>query len=253
MMNLLRLINAEFVKMRHTVLFWLHIVVPVAGAAVFLMYYQYAPWEPPGKVEGYIQALAIAFPFLTAMICSMAVELEEEGHMQTFFTMTNKRWHALTGKLLTLLLAGLAATAAAVLIFAGGFELIIEHNPISWQTYVELTILLFAGQILIYEFHLFLSFQFGKGASIGAGVAESVLAALMLTGLGRGIWQYLPAAWSGSWCNYLLIYKAGNKEAWNIVSEAIPRELLACAAAALLAQAALFVWFHYYEGRRCLE
>lgn len=253
MRNLLRLISAEFVKMRHTVLLWLHIVVPLVGVAVFLMYYQYAPWEPLGKVVGYIQALSIAFPFLTGMICSMAAELEEEGHMQTFFTVTKRRWHALMGKLLALLLAALAATAAAVLIFAGGFELIVEHNPISWQTYVELTILLFAGQILIYEFHLFLSFQFGKGVSIGVGVPESVLAALMLTGMGRGIWQYLPASWSGSWCNYLLIYKAGNKEAWNIVSEAIPRELLACAVAALLAQAAMFVWFHYYEGRRCLE
>ena len=38
--------------------------------------------------------------------------------------------------------------------------------------------------------HLFVSFQFGKGASIGLGIVEALLVALLLTGLGDRIWPF---------------------------------------------------------------
>ncbi len=37
--------------------------------------------------------------------------------------------------------------------------------------------------------------RFNKGVTTWLGIAESLLAAVMLTGLGDGIWIYIPAAW----------------------------------------------------------
>ena len=46
--------------------------------------------------------------------------------------------------------------------------------------------------------------MFGKSASMGLGIAGSLLAAIMLTGLGDICWQYIPWAWSvrfmDFWC-----------------------------------------------------
>ena len=37
--------------------------------------------------------------------------------------------------------------------------------------------------------------SFGKGASMGLGIAGSLIAALMITGLGDATWKYIPWAW----------------------------------------------------------
>ena len=48
-------------------------------------------------------------------------------------------------------------------------------------------------------------FYFGKGASIGIGIIGSLISALMLTGLGDGIWQVIPWAYSMRLSSYFIL------------------------------------------------
>ncbi|MDI6514571.1 lantibiotic immunity ABC transporter MutG family permease subunit, partial [Bacillus wiedmannii] len=73
--------------------------------------------------------------------------------------------------------------------------------------YGEISFILYGSQIFMYIWPLFLNLRFSKGASLGIGHIESLLVALMLTGMGDVIWKYTPCAWSVRFCNYFLEHK----------------------------------------------
>lgn len=57
----------------------------------------------------------------------------------------------------------------------------------------------------IYLIHLFVGMSFGKGASVGLGIAGSLIAALMITGLGDATWKYIPWAWGVRAMDYTVL------------------------------------------------
>ena len=54
MREVFRTLKAEFWKMKHTLLPLLHLLIPAAGAAIFLGYYRFAAFSDMGQVSGYI-------------------------------------------------------------------------------------------------------------------------------------------------------------------------------------------------------
>lgn len=52
------LIKSEALRMRHTTLLKIHLILPAAGAAVFLVYYSFSRWDSAGKVLGYLQVVS---------------------------------------------------------------------------------------------------------------------------------------------------------------------------------------------------
>jgi ABC-2 type transport system permease protein len=51
-------------------------------------------------------------------------------------------------------------------------------------------------------------FSLGKGASIGIGIIGSLVSALMLTGIGDGIWRVIPWGYSMRLSYYFVLYNA---------------------------------------------
>lgn len=81
------------------------------------------------------------------------------------------------------------------------------------------------------------------------GISESLVAALFLTGLGEGIWQYVPCAYTGRWTSYLLLYYSGRKE---IAAAGLKGEtMLVCLLVSAGIWILVFLWFGLYEGRQC--
>ena len=250
MTGLIRLTKCELLKVRHTVLFWLHILIPVIGMGIFLLYYSYSAWTPEGKVHAYLQATAIVYPFLISILCPMAVEIEEEGCLQTLFLMAGKKRNALFSKWLALQLLSFGAIFLTVCGFGIGFHFVVGTDPFPAVVYMKAVLLLWICGAVLYFWHLFLGFRFGKGVSIGFGIGEMLLPALMLTGLGEGIWQFIPCAWGGRWCDYLLLYSI---EGWDQAYQNLKGELHVCIVLAVLIIGTVFLWFHYFEGRRCQD
>ena len=91
------------------------------------------------------------------------------------------------------------------------FALVFPFTSISG--YVQVIGLLLLASTPIYQIHFLCAFIFGKSASMGLGIAGSLLSAIMLTGLGDVCWQYIPQAWSVRFMD-LWVLAATNKDAY---------------------------------------
>jgi len=225
---------------------WIHIMIPLAAAFLFVSYYSVSPWNAETKISGYFEVIGIAFPLMIGLISGKCVEQERQsGNFQTMLCGVKSRSAAYTSKLIALLLPGMIAIAIAIGVFAAGYKTAPEI------LYFKAAGLLIAGSVFLYILHLFISLQFGRGASIGLGIVESLISALALTGLGDGRWYYIPCTWSARLCDCLV-------SIWINPSKAVGyAELEKCMTVAIPATIAAFVislfWFQRWEGSQSNE
>ena len=111
--------------------------------------------------------------------------------------------------------------------------------------------LLIAGSVFLYILHLFVSLQFGRGASIGLGIVESLISALALTGLGDGKWYYLPCTWSARLCDYLVYSWLNPTKAFGYAE--MQKGLIIAIPATIIAFVLSLLWFRNWEGRKSYD
>lgn len=247
MMALLRCIESDFYKLRHTPILWLHLLIPMAGALLFLGYYATSSWNVSTKISGYLETLAVVFPLLIGLMSALVIAQEEQaGNFQTLLCGTKSKFITYLSKLIVLLLLGSFSIALAV----GTFALVFQTAAL-WF-YLKATGVLVVGNIFLYILHVFVSLQFGRGASIGLGIWGSLVSALMLTGLGDKIWCWTPWAWGGRLCDYLVL-EATNPSAFTMVSSGMYKGILTMILFVGLSALASLLWFRQWEGRRSYD
>lgn len=239
------LLKAENVKYRHTFLPWLHLILPVTIAIVVIVYGLMTPTHSWADITGgYLELLGISFPIVIAVICGKSVGLEvEAGQFQVMLSIKQRNL-IFCIKLLNLLILELFSTLLAIGIYGLIYQLSNKHLIF----YGYAVILLTASMLILYLIHLVVVFLFGNGANIGLGIAESLLSALLLTGLGDGIWQFIPCAWGTRLMGTLinLWYYSGHslffKQQLLIWLEvAVPLTLMALILS--------IIWFDRWQGR----
>ncbi|MFJ8530240.1 lantibiotic immunity ABC transporter MutG family permease subunit [Bacillus sp. NPDC094106] len=236
-----RVLRADFLKVKGTIFYWMHIVMPIIGIVLFLSYYSFSKFDSMNKVSVYIQVLSISFPLLISIVCSFVVEQEAlAGNFKELLSTEYGRRKAFVSKVCLLLICGFCSTILAVVGFAAGFHFLLGQNEFPLSLYVETSLILFGCQIFMYIFHLFLNFRFSKGASIGIGIIESLLAALMLTGLGDVIWKYTPCAWGARLCDSFFHALQVDTEMGAVI----------CICLTIIAFILSLIWFSFYEGRK---
>lgn len=200
MINFMRYIVSDFQKTKRLKLRAAHILIPICVDVIFLSYYRYCAWDSITQVSGYFQILNMGFPFLTGLFC--AILAEQEFSAGALFNMLSvpKRYLAILSKLSLLILFGGFSVFLASFLFAAGYY----ADCKDYIFYAEAALLLWAGSIPLYVWHLFLSLRFPRGVSLIMGITESLLAALMMTSLGDMIWKYIPCAWSARWITQLI-------------------------------------------------
>lgn len=250
MTELFRLCRAEGYKMRHTMLPWIHLGIPLLGSTVFLSYYRISMWDAEMQISGYIQVLGVLLPFLISIICARSIELEAENHFQTFLGIVPQKGKAFLAKAIVLFFMGLGAIALAVGSFAAGYRIIPDREGLAPAGYILMTGCLWLGSLPLYPIHLFLNMRFSRAASLGTGAVEMLIAALFLTGLGNGIWQMVPCSWSSRWSGsffqLLISGKTGKQQELFII-----RSLVLCLLLTLIICAIILTGIHFYEGRQC--
>ncbi|MBU3074996.1 lantibiotic immunity ABC transporter MutG family permease subunit [Clostridium estertheticum] len=247
MIALIRCIKSDFYKLRHTSIPWIHLLIPLAGALIFLLYYHTTSKNSITDIEGYLEVLAIAFPLLIGLISGIVIEKEEQaGGFQVMLCTSKSKCTMYLSKLILLLLLGTFSIALAVGVFALGFHVL------PYLFYLKAGVALIIGNIFLYILHVFISIQFGKGASTGLGVAGSLISALMLTGLGDYIWYFVPWAWSVRFCHRM--FEKLNSPAFSaeIVLD-IQKGLFVMLFAICIAFAISLFWFKKWEGRKSYE
>lgn len=203
-------VKSDLYKLCHSPLLLIHFIVPVIGIILFVWYYSFSPWNEITKVSAYIQILSVVFPVLIGIITSILAESEQKagGFQMLLFTATPKYVPHIT-KLLWLIFFGLCASLFALVGFGIGFSLL-GNTTFQLLFYIKTALLLSVSMIPLYLLHYIISFIAGKGYSLGLGIVGSLLSALLLTGLGDGIWTFLPWGICARFSELLLISNLRN-------------------------------------------
>lgn len=244
-----RLIRGDFKKLHRSSIIWIHIVVPVLIAMLFVWYYSFSALNNISKIKYFMQALSIGFPLIIGIVCAMVVEQEAQaGNFQELLMSKNKLL-CFFSKLCMLVFMGAASLITAVGILAISLEFFLHKDPFPAAFYGKITLLLLFCEIFLYLLHLLCSFKFGTGASVGLGISESLITAILLTGLGDKLWKWIPCSWGQRACDYyisLIIYK-GSSGAYMQEFQSTMYILVAVTVIFLLIS---FLWFNYFEGRK---
>ena len=209
MVSIFRYMQADYMKLKSTSFYWIHICIPIIGLTLFFLYYSNSALNSESKVILYFDALSMAFPALIGIVCSIVIEQEfMAGRFKEMLSTEFGKGKSLISKVLILLFSGFLSLVLAIGGFVAVFQFILKQNTMPLSFYIYETLIIFGCQISIYLIHLCISIFLGKGPSIGIGIIESLCAALMITGLGDGRWQVIPCAWSVRFSQYYLeIYK----------------------------------------------
>ncbi|MNM32896.1 ABC-2 family transporter protein [compost metagenome] len=246
--GLLGLLRADMLKTRRTPFLLIHLLAPLIGAGMFLAYYSYSPWSSTDKVLAYLQALGCALPTLIGLVCSMAAEQEAAaGHFQGMLTTPGNKIKAYASKLLMLLLFGFGAVLLASALFGLGFRGLLHQDRLGMLFYLTGAVILFGSSLPLYLLHGFTSLRFGRGASIGLGIVGSLIAALLLTGLGDGIWPYIPFGWSARFASLWTVCSSGS--AASTALSGLDAGIMVWTLGTALASILSCAWFTRWEGR----
>lgn len=190
-----RHLKSQCYRLRRTKVGLIHLMVPLIGILIFTSYYRSSPWSEEDKVMVFLQAIAMAFPMLIAIIIGLVYEAEEEaGNFQNLLALTCSKKRTLFLSWLMVYLLGAGACVVTVvgfcIVFEGGSTDFFKINQ-----YLKRGIVLSLSQMSLYLITYILCFSFGRGVALGFGVFNTLLSPLLYLGLGDGIWQYIPAGY----------------------------------------------------------
>lgn len=214
MRELGRSLLAEFQKTKRLPIRIMHFGIPVSVTVAFLAYYRYSPWNAYEKVAAYFQIMGIGFPFLIGLFCAMTSEQEQSAGGFQEMLAGSGRVNVFWGKLLLYILSGLFSVVFAGFLFGAVCPENIQNvlfedrqRMILFDTKAALA--LWGSSLFLYILHLFLAFRFSESVSMVLGIIESLVSALFLTGMGDGIWMFVPASWASRMVTGLLLVESG--------------------------------------------
>ena len=186
-----RYLKSDLYKLRHSWYFAIHLLFPILGAVLMLLYSHFSSSNELNKLAAFVQIIAMAFPFAISIVCQIVAEQElQAGHFQNMLTLPDRK-KTILSKLAILLLSGL---------FSAAFSIVLFGVPFSYSTGIKLPVkffifipvVLWASNIMIYGLHLIAAFRFGRNLGISIGVMGSLLSALLQTSIGAGRWFVIP-------------------------------------------------------------
>lgn len=249
MIKFFRLIIGDFKKLHHSSIVWIHVVVPVLIAMLFVWYYSSSALNDISKIEYFIQALSIGFPLIIGIVCAMVVEQEAQAGSFQELLMSKNKLLSFFSKLCMLIFMAFTSLVTAVGILAIGLECLLHKNPFSAAFYGKITLLLLFCEIFLYLLHLLCSFKFGTGASVGLGISESLITAILLTGLGDKTWKWVPCSWGGRACDYYISLSTYKGNSGTYMQE-FQSTVYIFSVVTVIFLLISFLWFNYFEGRK---
>ncbi len=192
MAELLRYIKSDLYKLYHSSFLLIHLIFPICGAVMTLIYAIFAHVSDINKIAAFFQIISISYPFVISIVCVIVVKQEANaGNCQNILTLPN-RTKVIISKLTILLGFSLLSLTLCVMLTIAFIRLVGVSLSFSYLLLIMPTIVLWSSNILIYILHLILAFYFGRNACIGMGAVGSLLSALLQTGLGAGLWFVIP-------------------------------------------------------------
>lgn len=235
-------VRAEFVKLRHTSFWAVHIIIPILGALLFCFYFlRYENVDNVKKLKLLLELITIVFPLLISIIAGRTILQEERAsYFQTLLTAPSRSKRFLA-KLFVLYGAGIVSLALLSLLFLAGLGIAGKSGEVQMGLLIKAVLGIAVGSLILYVLHLFLSLKFGIGISMFCGVFETLQCIIYSNINLRGTARLIPFSWSVNLMHDSL-ERSGNG-----------RELAVILALTAVALMVTLLWFRNWEGRKNYE
>ncbi len=248
-MSFFRILKSDFLKMKHTSFYYMHLGLPIAAVIVSLIYFKNSNKAPVKILWYFIESVLLVFPIIIGVVSSMVVEQEmRAGKFREMICSKYGRAVHLGSKVCFLILMGAFSYVLTVGLCSTGFNLLSGKELLPASAIAKLCITTYLPIVVLYLFHIFLSIRFGLGMSIGVGIFEFLVEALFMTGLGDGTWYFVPCSMP-SRLNGLFITMMTDTMQYRQLAGEYYLGLHGCMVYLVLIIIFLFSWFHYFEGR----
>lgn len=238
-------LKADFIKVKYTTLCIAHLVIPIMMAGIFLAYYAVSPWNAYSKIQAFYQIMGMGYPFLIGVFCAVTAEQERTaGNYQAMLATADRRIPFFS-KLLLLILLGVFSVTVASAMFGTGYFWGLKQRAVGYSFYWIVAAVMLGSSLFLYILHLFLALRMNQGITIGIGIAESLLSALCLTGLGERVWVYIPAAWAGRMTGYVLAVCSGTE----VPLSGCRKAAMVCVMVTLVSFIMYGIWACRWDGR----
>lgn len=242
-------LRSETIKLRHTPIFLLHILVPLLGGVLCALYFHlYSRQQTIAqRLNLILQAASALFPLAISIAVSLGISLEEEGHFQALFAGVESKIRLIIAKFI--LFSGMGALAIAILLLPILFSAAVLDQELSipvLQAILYGSFYIILGNIGTYLFHFWLSLKSGLGASVLTGILESLIV-ILFSNLPLNLvisWEYIPWAWSVNMCRQGIFQLNTQNSAFqpNIICKVI--------IITFVLLLVFCVWFEKWEGRK---
>lgn len=194
------IISSEWMKTKRTMVRWITFFLPLFIAGCII---GYITLRGAGK-DFQMTTFQIFFETWTIFIIPIGVSIlagyvvhQEElaGSFSGFLSVRFSRTKLYLGKYLPICITIMISTFLATIVFCIGITFIFPELSNIWLFFLIAAMLAVIGTLPIIAIHLWLSFAWGTGASIGVGICGLLMAGLFGgTGLGNSTWQFIPWA-----------------------------------------------------------
>lgn len=195
---MIKLLLSEWLKTKRTAVRWLTLCMPLVFSILTVIYLSIRPNSSQEfAFEGFFTIWTVfVIPLGVGVLSGLIVDEEElAGNFNGFLLTAISRTRLYLGKFLLMFLCASVCTFIAVLILCIGMNLVMEGEILT-PVFVMAAIFIVFGTLPILAIHLWLSFAWGMGASIGMSIGGILMSALFgLTGLGTKIWPFIPWTW----------------------------------------------------------
>lgn len=259
-MKLLRILSSDWMKTKHTSIRFLLLVSPFFYPILILWYFCSftKPQELAYNIHITFFQLGTVFLPMAAALFSGILSIQEEhaGNFIGMLTQPVSRELIYLSKLLLLIvmMSGLIFESLGVLLI--GMKIVLHMKYIETGLFLQSGILAFASMLPLCSFYLFLSIWLGLGASISAGSAGLLFAAVFgTTVVGDLIWPYIPFTWPVrlSWVPVVGMSGVDLPDSitnMDFLIEQIRKGLIPAIASFLIFTIVSLVWFRKWEGRK---
>ena len=247
-----KLVKADFMKMKNTPFYKIHIILPALAAFIFLSdVYAVRKDTTAAASRGiyFLETLLIVFPVIIGIITSMVMDNEAKaGKFREMLCTKNSRSMTLLSKLTMMCVMGLFSYIFSAAIFFTGYICIMHSQLLSIYCIIKIIVITFIPIVSLYVIHSMLSIRFGMGADIGWGIFELLFSAVFLTGLGDKTWFFFPCSQPSRLYETIVVLDENFKYDRSFVYQY--RFGTVCSLIIMiLAGAAGILWFNFFEGR----
>ncbi|MGY3766004.1 lantibiotic immunity ABC transporter MutG family permease subunit [Vagococcus vulneris] len=192
MNRFINLLRSDWIKLRRTYFFPVHIAVPLIYTVLFLIYQSIKTENYANQLTLFLQLMSLGFPIIIVIVCQIVMQQEYEAGGGFFMMFTSSRVQTILSKLFYLICFG----CLAVTLTTFAYLLIRLKNILDVKFVVQLLIVICLCFSIQYVYHLIFTLYLNSAVHFAMAMFEGLISALFLTSLGDGLWYFFPASWT---------------------------------------------------------